>query len=535
MAGQPVQCSPAAFREGTDVWAPADALAEACGVRLSVEAERFKLGGSAKSLPRRVIDGHEYVSVRPFAAAINASAYQSGNAMGILARITDVRYADGQIKVTTSLPVRYQVKRLGSPERIYIDFFNTRLEGPSGETRSKSSSVRALRVGQATPTTARVTAETTGRLSFTALSPGRSDTIALRLDSPGATVASRPPAPAKPSEDAAVDAGAGPVTIKNVQIDADDSVARLIISTDRPASPKFGQRLGQGMLWLDFDPSVVSFQDRQWQVDNSLIQQVRLDAPASSPPKARLVVQTDHVVVSRIKAGASPNELIWELTLPDGAQDSYRGRTVIIDPGHGGKDSGARGNGLQEKDVNLAIALATADEVKSRGLKPVLTRETDVFVSLGYRTDQIKPNGASLFVSIHSNSSSRANGTSGTEVYYHKQDPSSRALAEIVQDKIASMTDMPARGARSDSRLYQSGLFVLRNSSVPAVLVEVGYINHSGDAARLGDPEFQKKVAQAIAEGVVSYLGAPLQAKNQIRPGLGVTARYANAGAPLGG
>ncbi len=87
------------------------------------------------------------------------------------------------------------------------------------------------------------------------------------------------------------------------------------------------------------------------------------------------------------------------------------------------------------------------------------------------------------------------------------QDPDSRALAQAIHDRIVAQVGTTPRGARSDSRLYSTGLFVLRNSPVPAALVEVGYINHSGDAARLKDPQFQKTVAKAIIDGIVSYLG----------------------------
>ncbi|MCC6483844.1 MAG: N-acetylmuramoyl-L-alanine amidase [Armatimonadetes bacterium] len=526
VAGAPMACNPPAFFEGSDAWAPADDAARALSITLKADANSFAVTPGSKKVARKAVDGQDYVSMYGLAEALNASAVRGSNSLSLLARITDVRYAGGQIRVATSLPVRYEVKRLSSPERIYIDFPNTVLVGGSNETRSKSSNVKALRVGQAGATTARVTAETVGRLDFSAISPQRSESIAVTIRSPGGLSEPKTASTGGSSDPAPT----GPLTIKDVRLDTADGIVRVVISTDRPASPELGQRLSEGQLWLDFSPAVVVSADRQWNVAGQLLQSMRLDSFPSSPPRSRLVAETRRLLVSRIKAGSSPNELVWEMSVPDGSEQGLRGTTVIIDPGHGGKDTGATGNALREKDINLAIGLATAEEARNRGLNPVLTRDSDVFVSLGYRTDQIKPNNASLFVSIHSNSNTRANSTSGTEVYYHNQEPNSRALAQIVHDKITAATDMPARGARSDTKLYRTGLFVLRNSSVPAILVEVGYVNHARDASRLGDADFQKQVARAIVDGISVYLGAPVQAKGPLRPGLGLGNYYASAG-----
>jgi len=286
-------------------------------------------------------------------------------------------------------------------------------------------------------------------------------------------------------------------------------------------------------MQLNFEHAAVVSPDREWTLDGGLIKVAKLDVVVGAPPSARLVVQSRRVLVSRILAGASENEIIWELAIPENADTAYQGKTIIIDPGHGGKDGGAQGNSLSEKDINLAVGLAMATEATARGLVPVMTRDGDYFQTLAYRSDQIAANNASVFVSIHSNSNGKANSTSGVEVYYHKYDPNSRTLGQLVIDNMCGRSGIPNRGVRSDTTLYKSGLYVLRNSTVPAILVEVGYMNHSSDAARLSDANFQKQMAKAIVDGVVTYLGGPLgQDDAGLTPAAGLASRYVSVGQP---
>ena len=122
---------------------------------------------------------------------------------------------------------------------------------------------------------------------------------------------------------------------------------------------------------------------------------------------------------------------------------------------------------------------------------------------------------ADLFISIHNDSNGRVDSASGTSTYYHMSDSSSRALATCVQQAVSTITGLPSRGALSDGILYQSGLAVLRVSTMPAVLCEVAYINNSRDRRKLLDVDFQQKVALALCRGIRSYVeGSPLREKN---------------------
>ncbi len=172
---------------------------------------------------------------------------------------------------------------------------------------------------------------------------------------------------------------------------------------------------------------------------------------------------------------------------------------VVIDPGHGGKDSGAPGlGGLLEKDVVLSIGKRVAAILEQNGVQAVLTRDSDFFVELQGRVDIASRSNATLFVSVHANSVDNRPDVNGLEVYYYD---SGYNLAEVVRQTILqNISTIKDRGTRK-ARFY-----VLRKSSMPSILVETGYMTGREDNPRLGNTEYQNRMAEAIARGVLRYL-----------------------------
>ncbi|MBD2497381.1 N-acetylmuramoyl-L-alanine amidase [Nostoc sp. FACHB-280] len=172
---------------------------------------------------------------------------------------------------------------------------------------------------------------------------------------------------------------------------------------------------------------------------------------------------------------------------------------VVIDPGHGGKDSGAPGlGGLLEKDVILPIGKRVAAILERNGVQAVLTRDADFFVELQGRVDIAERANATLFVSIHANSVDSRPDVNGLEVYYYD---SGYALAEVVRKTI--LEDI---GTIKDRGTRKARFYVLRKSSMPSILVETGYMTGREDNPRLGSPEYQNRMAEAIARGILKYL-----------------------------
>lgn len=189
------------------------------------------------------------------------------------------------------------------------------------------------------------------------------------------------------------------------------------------------------------------------------------------------------------------------LTLAHCAQaaEPIKGKTVYIDAGHGGEDSGAVGNGLFEKDINLAVSEQVTDKLKAEGANPVASRSDDHFLTLEDRVAKASANQADLFVSIHVNSGVAS--ASGTETYFQSdyEAESSRRLAANIQSQLVSSLQTRDRGVK------ESGFYVITYSQMPSVLAELGFITNSSDADKLGNEDYQQKAADAIVNGIDSY------------------------------
>ncbi|MTJ18575.1 N-acetylmuramoyl-L-alanine amidase [Dolichospermum sp. UHCC 0299] len=172
---------------------------------------------------------------------------------------------------------------------------------------------------------------------------------------------------------------------------------------------------------------------------------------------------------------------------------------VIIDPGHGGKDSGAIGiGGVLEKDVILPIGKRIAEILERNGIQVIMTRDSDYFVTLPGRVTMAQRANADVFVSIHANSAgANRPEVSGLETYHYD---SGLRLAQIVHSKILQSLNVRDRNVRK-ARFY-----VLRKTSMPSILVETGFLTGRDDAAKLRTSAYQNQMADAIAQGILQYL-----------------------------
>ena len=172
---------------------------------------------------------------------------------------------------------------------------------------------------------------------------------------------------------------------------------------------------------------------------------------------------------------------------------------VMIDPGHGGRDPGAVGiGGLRESSVVLPISQRVAAILQQNGVQAVLTRDSDYFVSLQGRVDLAQRAKADLFVSIHANAISMSRPeVNGLETYYYG---SGQALARSIHSSVLQNVTI------RDRRVRQARFYVLRRSSMPSVLVEVGFVTGAEDAARLRTTAYQNQMADAIARGILQHL-----------------------------
>jgi N-acetylmuramoyl-L-alanine amidase len=172
---------------------------------------------------------------------------------------------------------------------------------------------------------------------------------------------------------------------------------------------------------------------------------------------------------------------------------------VLVDPGHGGPDPGAIGiGGLREKDIVMSISQQVASLLEQQGIQAVLTRTGDQDLDLAPRVSMAERANANVFVSIHANAINMSRpDINGLETYYYS---SGARLARTIHNSILQNVDVKDRGVRT-ARFY-----VLRRTSMPSVLIEVGFVTGREDAAKLSSAAYRSQMAQAIARGILQYL-----------------------------
>ncbi|WP_419155401.1 N-acetylmuramoyl-L-alanine amidase [Weissella minor] len=182
--------------------------------------------------------------------------------------------------------------------------------------------------------------------------------------------------------------------------------------------------------------------------------------------------------------------------------------TVVLDPGHGGSDAGAISNGGDyEKKYTLELGQAVRKELEKQGTRVIMTRSTDKLVELANIPTVAEKNQADMFISFHFDSSPQSNSASGFTTYYYHENNGSLDLARDVNKAIAPNMpkDMPNKGEEFGDFL------VIRENSVPAILMENGYINSNKDLKHMKSKEFTQQLARDIPDGLQSYLARQKQ------------------------
>lgn len=174
---------------------------------------------------------------------------------------------------------------------------------------------------------------------------------------------------------------------------------------------------------------------------------------------------------------------------------------VVLDAGHGGDDPGAAVGETYEKDINFAVALLVRERLaQQEDVTVLMTRGEDVFISLSDRAAFANDARADLFVSIHANALENNTEYAGIMTFYHPNKLSSKKPAQFLQTAICGETGAIDRSVRSEDYA------VLRETDMPAVLVETGFMTCPEELALLTDGDYQAKLADGIAQGILKYL-----------------------------
>ena len=189
---------------------------------------------------------------------------------------------------------------------------------------------------------------------------------------------------------------------------------------------------------------------------------------------------------------------------------TLKGAVILLDPGHGGKDSGAVGysGAVREADLNFNTAVAVMNELRKRGATVYLTRSGDSTLSLEERKAIARSVKPDVYISIHGNGSLNASNY-GTSAYYFR--PMSKPLAKSIYDELVSVwKELYASSPEKQTKLSRGCDFhpfsVTRLEECPSVLIEVGYVTNNDDCAVMADTASREKIAAAISDGIEKFI-----------------------------
>lgn len=194
--------------------------------------------------------------------------------------------------------------------------------------------------------------------------------------------------------------------------------------------------------------------------------------------------------------------------LPLNSPSLVLSRLIVLDPGHGGTDFGTQSISkprYQEKSLNLVTANFVREYLKQLGYHPLMTRRDDTFVSLEKRAQFANELQPAIFVSIHYNSAPSAEAE-GVEVYYYQsaenksRTAKSKQLAQAVLKHVLKYTKAKSRGVK------HGNFAVIRETTMPAILIEGGFVTNTTEMERLKDPDYLKRLAWGITNGIEEYL-----------------------------
>lgn len=221
------------------------------------------------------------------------------------------------------------------------------------------------------------------------------------------------------------------------------------------------------------------------------------------------------IIIARLLSSEKSIKVMRNLFQEDGMKNKKAQISIVIDPGHGGRDPGKVGiNEALEKDINLSIALRLRDLLEQNDIHVIMTRIEDEGLysesdsnkkrtDLNNRIKIINSSDAVFAISIHQNSYSKES-IKGAQVFYHSQSEAGMALAMTLQEQFKeTIKDGNHRKAKSNSSYY-----MLKHTTCPLVIVECGYLSNYTEAELLKNEDYQEKMAWAIHLGIIRYLNA---------------------------
>lgn len=370
-----------------------------------------------------------------------------------------------KVAIKTSLPPNYQVFEQTDSNQLVLKFYGAILKEGVETVAANGDLFRSIRVNQDDINTVSITLEPAGDDRYI-VTPSRKDPHLIEVKKTG--------------------------TIKAVQWSKTESDSLLTVSSNNELVERIKLIPDTKRLQIDFEYT---------QFDPQLTMEIPATGPIKAitflkdiPNSARIVIDFNYLVSYRVNFSADRRTMSLRIK-----NSNLVGKTIVIDPGHGGPDSGACGKqGTREKDLNLETAFKLKNLLEQAGATVLLTRNSDFFIGLYERAYFANYHKADLFLSIHANSHPNPN-IRGIEIFHYNGQWKSQRLAEKILSRMTDLTGFNPIGVKS------ARFVVVRETQMPAVLVELGFLSNYQEETILKTNEFKFQAALGIFLGIVDY------------------------------
>jgi N-acetylmuramoyl-L-alanine amidase len=472
--------------------------------------------GQKVRVPLRKLNDTPMVPLRMAVQKLGGEATWNENELDVLSPLKKVKIDNGHFDIEGAMAVQPKAMLLSDPARVVID-----IQGAKLMRETKIELDGTSRIAQFRPDVVRIVLEQKADAQFAKsnFTAGTSFSFDISSVVSSPLVQQGPKVPLTAPQTAQFDPAANPdglptaarpamsnttAQIGPLTIDREDNKGAMLTlkisgklskaPTYRRPEPDvievvFAGAAGASTANFDLSGDTVTNTATRYENDNFIVR-MRLSRPMG------------------VEYSMNAGNMQIQLLKPNVGNGRLAGKTVVVDAGHGGHDSGTRSAGISEKNLTLAMAKKTSALLAAEGATVIMTRKTDVFIDLYERPNMGNRNGADFFVSIHINSNSRDNTASGTITFYHMRDPISQLMADCIQREITKRSGLGGMGVWSDSRIYpDDGFAVLRKAKMPAILLECGFLNTAKDRKLMLTEDFQNAVASGIVKGLKVFLG----------------------------
>jgi N-acetylmuramoyl-L-alanine amidase len=373
-----------------------------------------------------------------------------------------------KIAVSTSAASQFQVQTDKTANRLIIDFDGATLAAKVARIPGDHKWLKAIRVAQFSPHTVRVVLD---------LSDSRPCIVSRSRVNPHLIEIKTA------------------LEINWVSWTPTKSGGKLIIKANGELDEMIRRNKNPEQLQIDLNAAQFMAGMKTPTIQNSQVKEIRL--MNVTPTLARIIIDLNYFLHYDTEISPDRRRLVLNLR-----SSALVGKTIVIDPGHGGVDPGAcGGQGIREKDIVLDTAMRLKNLLEEAGAAVVLTRTDDSFISLYERSFMGNYVMADLFISIHANFNP-ASSVHGIEVYHCPHQKNASGYAAYVLDELVKSTGLKGLGVKT------ANFVVIRETQMPGILVELGFLSNFQEETTLGTPQYKDNAANGILHGIMDYCQA---------------------------